>query len=96
MARIIGCECSDYQLTQVGCDCGAQDKPVMIVEFWPKGYASEEGLKRLLVAEGVDYQQEVRKAGYPYASTPYVRPLVSNVKPVDNATARYYTKGDNT
>lgn len=54
---MIGCKCSEKQLAHVGCECVE-----FIVEIWPRGYAHEDGLKRLRVAHGADFAYEARKA----------------------------------
>lgn len=57
MSKLIGCQCSEAQLSAVGCECIH-----IIVEVWPKGYANEEGLKRLNVSHTANIESEVRKA----------------------------------
>lgn len=96
MNRLIGCTCSEMQLDRVGCDCAADREPIMIVEIWPRGYASEEGLKRVQMSAIVDYVAEARKLFGMSATVYGVRELIGRQhNTVTVETARYYTQGDN-
>lgn len=83
MSKLIGCQCSEAQLHHVGCECVE-----MIIEVWPKGYASEEGLKRLRVAHTADYAAEVRKAFGNWASISSKREA-NPVRKLENFSPEY-------
>ncbi len=38
---MLGCRCTEMQLDLVGCDCGADEYPIMIAEVFRDGYASD-------------------------------------------------------
>jgi hypothetical protein len=96
MNRLIGCTCSEMQLGRVGCDCAADREPIMIVEIWPRGYAHDDGLKRVHMSAIVDYASEARKLFGMSATVYGVRELRKAALSVSAETARYYTQGDNT
>ena len=67
---LLGCNCSDYQMEQVGCDCVE-----IIIECWPHGYAHADGLSRLNVSHAMseaDLHAAVRKA-FGLGATIYTR-----------------------
>lgn len=95
MNRLIGCTCSELQLDLVGCDCHADREPVMLVEIWPRGYAHEDGLKRVHMSKIADYAVEARKLFGMSATVYAARELRTAVTSVSAEVARYYTEGDN-
>lgn len=101
MARFENCTCSEYQLAQVGCDCGAEqawiEAPKLTVEVWPNGYANSAGtrsIKMLATATEAQINAEVRRL-YSFGSISSIR-RPSTVAPVSEEYARMMTKGDNT
>lgn len=95
--RLIGCICSERQLNLVGCDCAADRNPIVVVEVWPRGYAHDDGLKRVHMSSIVDHAHEARKLFGMSATVYSVRPLTgTNRNTVTAEQAREYTKGDNT
>lgn len=93
--RLIGCTCSEMQLNLVGCDCAADREPVVLVEIWPRGYAHDDGLKRVQMSKIADYAAEARKLFGMSATVYGVREVKPAVKSVSAEVARYYTEGDN-
>ena len=84
------------QLDRVGCDCAADHEPIMIVEIWPRGYAHDDGLKRVHMSSLADYSVEAKKL-FGISATVYdVRELKSRINSVSPEIAKYFTAGDNT
>ena len=88
--RTRGCDCSDYQLEQVGCQC-----VLVTLLIWPRGYPSEDGMKHMVVTETADAHREAVLAFGPSATlSRIVRPRPP-AAPVSNAAAAAYTRNDN-
>jgi hypothetical protein len=78
---IPACRCSDYQLTQVGCDCEHERAwiaaPKDTVAVWPRGYAAEDGTRSFKVLAGTpraEVEQKAREIWGSFASVAYVTP----------------------
>jgi hypothetical protein len=48
----VGCRCSDVQLTQVGCDCGAAERPQPTKKPWPLTARKVDGGRAYAIIEG--------------------------------------------
>ena len=89
--RTPGCDCSDYQLEQVGCQC-----VLVTLLVWPLGYPSDEGLKKVFVTGAADFHREVSRAFGPCATlNRVVYPWNPGPATVSNAAAAAYTRNDN-
>lgn len=67
-----------------------------IVEIWPRGYAHQDGLARITIADDADPAREVRKQFGGIASIFSVRPAnPPPVEPLDEAYARAMSRNDN-
>lgn len=95
-SRIIGCTCSEIQLDRVGCDCAADREPLVTVEIWPRGYAHDDGLKRVTMSKVADHPAEARKL-FGFSSTVYgIREIKKQQSTITSEQALHYTQGDNT
>jgi hypothetical protein len=91
MDRTPGCNCSEYQLEQVGCQCH-----LIKVLVWPHGYADEGGFKVLVITDAANPHKEAVKAFGPCASVYRIASYPSVIPTtVSAAAANAYTKNDN-
>lgn len=96
MTATTKCTCSEYQLHQVGCDCGFEERfEIWNVVVHPRGYASEEGPKYLKVSSSQNVDAEVCKAFGPFAKVVRIIKPVAYVAQVSNEVALAYTRNDN-
>jgi hypothetical protein len=89
--RTPGCDCSQYQLEQVGCQCH-----LVTVLVYPRGYADDQGPKSLVITDAASPHNEAIKAFGPCATVYRViepRPLAPLVS---REAAMAYTLRDNT
>jgi hypothetical protein len=84
MTITAACSCNAQQLHLVGCDCGNEEGPFRVVSYWPKGYAAETGLFKILIGASQDPRTEVRRFGgiqaKVYTVEPERRPVVVQEK----------------
>jgi hypothetical protein len=90
------CTCSEYQLYQVGCDCGFVEKvDVWTVVVNPRGYASEEGPKTIRVFSNQNVDAEVCKTFGACAKVVRIIKPVAYIPPVSQTAAMAYSRNDN-
>ena len=92
------CTCSDRQLEQVGCECGAQAAGVATAEIWLDGYASDN--RAVLTCPERATNEQITEAVYAefgyrvkiyHISRP--QPVVASARPMSAEYIREMSQG---